>query len=368
MRTRQFFPCILHGVALLGPTYAKPLTMDFDGNVQAFLQLEQGKGTTSLVQAKNRQGSQTRICIWSAGVNNLVFMYMPFYATLLSGFSAYHDAGSLVIDQRTFNTTGQFAEMGALVEQLELQKGDMFIAIGNVGWEHAPWAAMFNKGVHTVYHQTEPMGPCFPQGGVMVREIWHYSIKNLVKCTNEGKGQDPWPTNRFVPSGFLQGMKQANHTRHWPPPTFLGCAVARPCFDAVQASFNNQIQINYEVWNQLQFDTFIDTPTILIDIPKECDLQAPIATSRMTLVLSAGAHVIAMNSNPDDERLFEGLVTFVPQDQLFEAYEYAASLPPQERTDQAARRVKLFEQRFAPKVLFEQAGVYSLLDNLTARA
>eukprot|EP00419_Tripos_fusus_P051356 CAMPEP_0172840790 /NCGR_PEP_ID=MMETSP1075-20121228/29571_1 /TAXON_ID=2916 /ORGANISM="Ceratium fusus, Strain PA161109" /LENGTH=293 /DNA_ID=CAMNT_0013684685 /DNA_START=125 /DNA_END=1002 /DNA_ORIENTATION=- len=293
--------------------------MDFDGNVQAFLQLEKGKGTASVVQRDGGHARKHRICIWSTFPGDHTWVYMPFYATLVAGFSAYHNAELLVVDQRSLNSSDQLAEMSATVEQLGLQNGDMFIWIGNVyaGLEQVPWAAMYDKGVHTVYVQTEPVGDCLPVKDVMVREIWDYSFKNIEKCRNEGreaevKGQDTWPTLRFVPSGFLQGWKQANHSRSWPPPTFFGSANSRPCFNAVQATFGNQIQVNNDVWNQLQFDTFIDSPTIFIDIPKFCESGSPIAISRLTLLLSAGAHIITMNSNPDDQKNFEGLVTFVP--------------------------------------------------------
>jgi len=363
MRTKPFPPHVLTGVVLLGLIYAEPLDECEFRDTGSLLQFRRDEG-----KVYGRQSPQKRICIWSSGQTfgfNLNFMYMPFYATLVSGFSAYHDAASLVIDQRSLNSTEEIDGVTAMVEQLGLQKGDMFIWVGNAALDRVPWASMYDTGVYTIYFQTEPMGPCLPMPNVMVREIWDYALKNIEHCEIEGKGHDSWPTLRYVPSGFLQGTKKANHDKNWPSPTFFGSTFLRTCFDAVQASFGNQIQVQYEIWNQSQFDNFTNTPTIFIDIPKFCDSRLGVPSARMSQLLSAGAHIIALNYNPDDQKNFEGLVTFVPQDQLLEAYNQAASLPPQERSDQAARRIELYGQRFAPNLIFEKAGIYDLLDNWT---
>ena len=127
------------------------------------------------------------VLIWQAngGVgHDLAFMYKPVMATLLNGFS---DVPTRV--QQFF--TGQrprvvhgygshaFSKMkqDATSSLNQLRVGDVFIWIGIAGSELPRWHVLKQRGIRTIYYQTEPADGCFFAGSKPV-ELWEFSVRD----------------------------------------------------------------------------------------------------------------------------------------------------------------------------------------------
>ena len=92
---------------------------------------------------------------------------------------------------------------------------------------------------------------------------------------------------------------------------------------------------------------------VFVNLHKDCgEPNRPLETVRLSLLLSAGARVISESSDPADEELYAGIVSFAPAPQLGRvisdalAEEGQLSLTAVRRA--AARREEAFRARFAP--------------------
>ena len=83
------------------------------------------------------------------------FMYRPVMDTLVGGFTDLPEQVAAAIGPLQvvpgYGRAKLKASTGALVA------GDIFLWIGPIGSELVPWAALAERGVRTVYYQTEPV-------------------------------------------------------------------------------------------------------------------------------------------------------------------------------------------------------------------
>lgn len=105
-------------------------------------------------------------------------MYAPAVDTLIAGARSVADATSWVVESVDLHS-GRKADA-------ELNRGDIFVWVGNCGAQLAPWAALALREVRTVYFQTEPMVmQIAPQELVgqdwmgAVQEIWTYAASHI---------------------------------------------------------------------------------------------------------------------------------------------------------------------------------------------
>ena len=87
-------------------------------------------------------------------------------------------------------------------------------------------------------------------------------------------------------------------------------------------------------------------------------------TFRVPRILSTppGKVVISERCNPRDEAEFAGLVHFMPTHEVPSAFQRLCTNPGWRTPAQAAHR--RFRETFAPRVLFERAGIYDELERL----
>ena len=145
------------------------------------------------------------ILIWQAdggAGHDLAFMYEPVRSTLVSGFSD--------LPQRVISKIGTphlvhghgvhalFRKKADLVNGLKT--GDIFLWIGPVGSNAPPWRKLRERGVRTIYYQTEPFDGC-QLSGSQSDEVWEFSWHNIDACGPRLR-LDPPLTLRYVPLGY----------------------------------------------------------------------------------------------------------------------------------------------------------------------
>lgn len=321
-----------------------------------------------------------RLYMWTSGRWNLGYMYRPFMETLAVGLASYAGISSWDVRRRSFEDGDDV--YGALDAELPLQRGDVFIW---VAYDRLPktefWELLSRNGVYTVYYNSEPLGwhPIdefatsaarldeFAAAASCVSEVWDYSRHNI-----EAANMSPTVPRamRYLPTGFLSGEKRAVHSAVQPPPTFFGTTSARPCFNSVDQSFDGGsfMEVELGVWSEAALDAFMGSHSIVINLPRGCEPNAGVVTSRLSELLSAGCFVVSMTADPKDEAEFQGLVTFAPLERLPAEYRRIADLDPAERSRRSAELVASYSERFLPTRLFQRAGIYALLDQLAAAA
>ena len=167
------------------------------------------------------------------------FMYRPVMDTLVGGFTDLPEQVAAAIGPLQvvpgYGRAKLKASTGALVA------GDIFLWIGPIGSELVPWAALAERGVRTVYYQTEPvngnpasarthqcwalcnpyahqpstaLGHCL-SGCALSRsqphELWDFSWHNLDNCR---PAQPPWLSSALV---FTPCFYAGRCPRPWPP-------------------------------------------------------------------------------------------------------------------------------------------------------
>ena len=105
--------------------------------------------------------------------------------------------------------------------------------------------------------------------------------------------------------------------------------------------------------------------SIFISVHKGCGMSnESLEAFRVSKLLNYRALVLSEPSHAEDEAAYAGLVTFAPIERLPSAYTELAALSHTERRAQAERVHADFSARFEPLKLFENAGVYAMLDRL----
>ena len=288
-----------------------------------------------------------------------------------------------------------------------------------------PWWQLGRRGVRRIYYRTEPehctpeklSSAPTPHGADEVWDFSHHNLDGCVepqgagsaqprarpgacdRCPGRARRQEPLtqppPTLRVVPPGYLPppwsvedalqeaaanassataaalatssaaSSAAAPAAASAPPLIFFGSldgwAGRRRCFRQLQSQLGASLQHVYHVWGDAQYAALLRAQPLYVNLHKGCeDGHAPV-TFRHAQLLSAARLVVSPRAHPLDEAMYAGLVTFVPLERIARTHGEWAALP-------AARRVALqrstwedFRRRFAPRRLFEEAGVYEQL-------
>ena len=81
--------------------------------------------------------------------------------------------------------------------------------------------------------------------------------------------------------------------------------------------------------------------------------------------MPGGNIVLSERCHPLDEAEFNGTVRFMPQDAIPAAFNRMCRLEDEWRAE-ARQAHALFRERFEPRRLFEEAGIYQMLQRLIA--
>ena len=338
---------------------------------------------------------QTQVVLWQgaggAG-HDLAFMYRPVMDTLRNGFldmpARVASSVGPVHLTHGYGVGNLFRQHGMLAN---LRAGDVFIWLGPTGSGSPPWHKLYQRGVRTIYYQTEPAEFGCSKIGAQVshndlHEIWEFSWHNVDVCAPKLK---KGLTMRYVPLGF--SPPPAVNVAAEPPLAttathadliFFGYPFyksgRRVCFDALKRELGDRINATWSLWNATEFETWWHASgrtAVHLNLHKTCENSHNPVVFRTALLLSRGAHVISERSYAKDEAEYAGLVHFAAVSEMPRLLD--AVLKNASRDDArvsvptpaiVARRLRssadiarLYARRFAPRRIFERAGVYDVL-------
>ena len=118
----------------------------------------------------------------------------------------------------------------------------------------------------------------------------------------------------------------------------------------------------YAAWDDTALQHTLRSYDLFVNVHKGCEFQHAPVTWRHAVVLNAGKLIISERSYPQDEKEYEGLVTFVDRANIPKEYLRLLSRREHWRTD-ATRAHEGFAQRFDPERLFRRAGIYRALND-----
>ena len=218
---------------------------------------------------------------------HLRFMYKPFMETLRP------------LEDRMFVYRNN-------VDPSAIPAGSTFVWVGIHLANRVPWRELREKGVRTVYYQTEYQTGC-AMTNRSVDEIWDYSLLNIDNCRMHRQA----PLLRYVPVSVQTWVPAI-----WPQLSlgrlefFGGVQYGRQgCYAHVDRSW--VVKSEYSVWSETSFENLAKHSSgIFINIHKSCTRRSPVEP-RVPLLLSTGAVVVSVESNLADEREYDGAFMIV---------------------------------------------------------
>ena len=283
-----------------------------------------------------------RAVVWQAENNwgSLRLMYKPIVQTLVDGLHALADANHWTVEAQIVpNTSISRLRRGSCCGMEKLQKGSIFVWVGDFAAEEVPWAELRRRGVRTVYYQTEPHDlPCELWQQALVDEIWDYSRQNIALCSGGARrdrlrggqtngGAVGARTFRYVPPG-LQRMARAQQQSS-ATLAFLGLTKfgRRPrCMAWLQEHLGDRLRVFKTIWTPAGLADTLRHHGMHLNLHKECGDEngsphgagrlQPLELVRLSTLLSAGVLVISESSSQADEAEFAGLCTFAPLGEL----------------------------------------------------
>jgi hypothetical protein len=302
-------------------------------------------------------------------------MYAPVRNTLISGFKAL---GIEPIFQ------------SGLKPEFQPKRGDVFIWIGVADAAKVDFKALSEKGVYTVYYQSETeifvkqhgeVCQFFTQPGL--DEIWDFSHQNIDIC-----GDHPGAPGilRYVPLGALassptvrQAPKEIAKITMFGSGTSFGRA---DCFMAIQQSdplMNERLMLEEKVWSDQAFSSYLNQTDVGIfvnfhksDCKERCRVDSksgkricneflgPV-TFRNALLLNAHGLIISEQCYFKDEAEYNGTMSFVGFNDIHKEFIRLLELGLEDRQLLADTRAALFARKFEPRTIFINAGICSLL-------
>ena len=344
--------------------------------------------------------ARRRVMIWQGEKNHspdrkLSVMYWPVVGTLLEGFR--HAAADVEVLLGVGFTLAYHAAIG------KLSNGDSLIWVGTNGKLSQPWRKLRQRGVRTVYYNTEPMhdAPCDRYSDT-VDELWDFSYFNLEHCARATSKRPG--TLRFIPPGYLRDRSSdfgssssssggggdgngngngngnggsggsdsggirgsagsssgvSGHNDPRLALVFFGLldrlhGQRRACYMRLKQHLGPRLVQRYDVWNASAFDHLMAHAEIFLNLHKFCNTRQPV-TFRCAVLLNQRKLLLSEHAHCLDEREYAGMMTFVGVDELAAAYEGLVASDWRRLQRQAHER---FAQRFAPKALFTRAAVY----------
>jgi len=340
----------------------------------------------------------------------LSFMVYPVTATLVAGFRA----------SPGWAVRAGVGRIPRLQRALaSLRNGDLFVWVGPFSLANRPelpFSALRQRGVRLVLYSTEPGQYC-PFKTKHADEVWSFGWANLEGCMRSCRQVFPHPFNgtrhatfeclkgiardtpkltlRFVPPGYIRPPPEAlsdaaidqggrrpvafgdpNATADCLRLRFLGAVQPRHglhpshrrdvCFGKLKAVLGDVLVQTYSAWEDDSFGAILRADPFYLNIHKGCEASGQSAvTFRISRILSmpGGRIVLSEHCSPMDEREFEGLVHFLPQAGIPDMFRRLCRDGKRWRAE-ARRAHRTFRERFAPKLLFQQAGILTLLQRL----
>ena len=207
------------------------------------------------------------------------------------------------------------------------------------------------------------------------------------------------PLLRYVPPGYLAVSLGHAHAKHAvsadlsaaPPLLFFGAVHEgrASCFQSLLDALGNQLRSTYDVWTDSRFDEVglrparvlrtphdvcVHGPNVLtsfiavarlqsqtmrqydlfVNLHKGCGKRMPV-TFRNAVLLNSAKLIVSDRCHPRDEEMYAGLITFAELGEIPDSYR---ALLAGNRTERQVRAHAGFRERFAPRRLFERAGIY----------
>ena len=297
----------------------------------------------------------------------LAFLYWPVLGTLIEGFRPAIAARAVDLAVGVGFTAEYERRLKAL------RAGDTFVWVGINGRFSQPWRRLRARGVRTVYYQTEPAQKhqCYPvvlgrqaASNETLDEIWDFSWHNIEGCARTFGH----PRLRFIPPGYLRQPEALREGAFDDSLVFFGSlmwwAERNACFSALRKELGAKLVHVYSAWNESDFSALMGKYDLFVNLHQQCMARerdgghAPV-TFRHAVLLNQRKILLSQRSHAGDEAEYAGMVAFAPLDGLAAAYRALAAASADDRRARAARAHDLFRQKFAPRHLFERAGVYS---------
>ena len=297
----------------------------------------------------------------------LAFLYWPVLGTLIEGFRPAVAARAVDLAVGVGFTAEYERRLKAL------RAGDTFVWVGINGRFSQPWRRLRARGVRTVYYQTEPAQKhqCYPvvlgrqaASNETLDEIWDFSWHNIEGCARTFGH----PRLRFIPPGYLRQPEALREGAFDDSLVFFGSlmwwAERNACFSALRKELGAKLVHVYSAWNASEFGALMGKYDFFVNLHQQCMARerdgghAPV-TFRHAVLLNQRKILLSQRSHAGDEAEYAGMVAFAPLDGLATAYRALAAASADDRRARAARAHDLFRQKFAPRHLFERAGVYS---------
>ena len=315
---------------------------------------------------------------------NQSFIYQPIAATLMRGLTVL----GFTAKHRVVRSQGGSA---ARVDMLGVTRcGDVLIFVGEESGyaDRVPWAQLRQRGVYTVYYNTEPRNivrhggdvsqlhrgdsgaSCWsPPSARDLDEVWDYAMSNILAAQQCGA---PWlrrprvayrhvPPAYAPPSVVSHRAAGAQHS----PVLFGNARSRRPgCLPAGAVAVRN-------VRSDAELARLMEHNTLFVNVHKDsayatphqgepgrpcAQPQMPLESVRVAQLLSAGeALIVSERANPADEALYRGIVHFTAFEQLEPTLTALLRRGVAIRGEAAAAR-QLFRQRFEPAGILRRSN------------
>ena len=301
-----------------------------------------------------------------------LWMYEPITETLRAGLASLGKVSvEAIVGPRT-NLSGAFWK-----RLHRLRSGDRFVFVG----QHAgklPWASLRQRGVRTAFYETEPKAlSCRYRHRVRDAdtpdELWSYSRRILELCARA------FATRRYLPPGYIEPPTAEGDVAAFSSTAlaaelyFLGYPFYRgraPCYQQLRTALGERLNATWALHTAEDFHSWWTSHgagAVHLNLHKRhrpnarcADPSQPFEAVRAALLLSRGARLISLPSDPRDEAEYAGLVHFATLDEvprlLVRLLARVRATHPQGNGTAVASR---FRRRFDPRRLMENAGVYA---------
>lgn len=334
-----------------------------------------------------------RLLLWHAP--SYEFMYDPIMSSLKKAASQTLDDGVWEITQRI----GDPCDEAAVRELQSLECGDVVVWIGLAGslmgkshWatgkledgnigramldvaEHMGARGLKNRGITTVYYNTEPLADTVGQTCDILRdyysEYWDYSRTNMdfaFKSCSEGDR----PVARYVPPGPLDVLTVRRNDIINECASGVGFLGMPHHFQGHRSDYLFQFQTGlhsrYPNFTQVELGAAFDYDAYGNVIKQACTQLSihrygkqgqAFEAVRGAPMLSGGALMLAESCGLEDEAEWRGIVDFAqsPEDLVLKAAALLQS-SSEERKALARKKAKLFDERFDPATLWWKANI-----------
>jgi len=299
-------------------------------------------------------------------------MYRPLVQTLIAGASAtianrsHWQVKSHVVPYLSpaeVNATTSRTRWAALAA---LRARDIFVWIGIASSTAVPFKKLQERGVLTVYYQTEPHSESWPcEAPATVDEVWDYSRRNIALCVANMSHRSNRPTFRYVPPGLLDEAPPAQ--QHLSATlAFLGATLfgnRSSCWQWLAARLGKRLRRVNGTWTRAQAARVGRQHGIYLNLHKSCGGEAtqPLESFRFSQLLSSSAIVVSEPCAEIDEAEYRGMALFAPLSAIPATFEKLANLTRNERRRLAHSHAQAFAHKFTPAALFSSAGVGALI-------